>query len=86
MGTCGVIAAIFAALNYSFITTYMLTFVVRIVLNNIIFPLVESDMFENMIHGFGDPLFNMLITFQFMNLFYLIISHLIWLGQKKYVT
>jgi len=73
MGICGVVAAIFASLDYSFTTAFMLTFVIRIVLNNIIFPLVEPDMMENLIHSFGDPIFNMLITYQFMNgIYYLI--------------
>ena len=76
MGICGVIAAIFASLNYSFTIAFMLTFVVRMVLNNIIFPLVEPDMMENLVHGFGDPIFNMLITYQFMNVIYNIIMHL----------
>jgi hypothetical protein len=74
MGLCGVIAAIFASFHYSFTVAFMLTFVIRLILNNIIFPLVESDMFENMMHSNGDPLFNMLITFQIMNLIYKIVG------------
>ncbi len=74
MGLCGVIASIFASMNYSFFAAYMLTFIVRIVLNMLIFPLVEPDQFENMIHGFGDPIFSMLITFQFMNILFNLIS------------
>jgi hypothetical protein len=70
MGLCGVIAAIFASFGYSFTLAFMLTFIIRLILNNIIFPLVESDMFENFIHANGDPLFNMLITFQVINLIY----------------
>ena len=73
MGLGGVLSAIFASLNYSFTIAYMFTFIIRIILNNIIFPLVESDMMENVIHGFGDPIFNMLITFQIMNLIYNIV-------------
>lgn len=75
MGICGVIASIFAALDYSFLMTYMLTFAIRIALNFMIFPLVEPDMFENTIHGLGDPLFNMMITFQFMNILYGLLSY-----------
>jgi len=70
MGLCGVVAAIFANLHYSFTIAYMLTFLIRLILNNLIFPLVESDWIENMIHSNGDPLFNVLITFQIMNLIY----------------
>lgn len=76
MGLCGVIGAIFASLNYSFIVSYMLTFVIRIILNFLVFPLIEPDMFENVLHGLGDPIFNMLITFQFMNLIYIVLSTL----------
>ena len=76
MGICGVVAAIFASLNYSFTVAFMLTFIIRIVLNNIIFPLVEPDMMENLMHAFGDPIFNMLITYQFMNVIYNIIMYL----------
>ena len=76
MGVCGVLGGLFASMGYSFRVAFIFTFVVRIVLNNIIFPLVESDMFENMMHGFGDPLFNILITGQFMQLFYTLIIYL----------
>ncbi len=76
MGICGVIAAIFSSLNYPFTVAFMLTFIIRMVLNNIIFPLIEPDMMENLVHGFGDPIFNMLITFQFMNAIYKIVIHL----------
>ncbi|MEM4397928.1 MAG: hypothetical protein QW757_04890, partial [Candidatus Woesearchaeota archaeon] len=74
MGVVAVIASIFYSLNYSFFVSYMLSFIIRMVLNAIIFPMIESDMFENMIHGFGDPLFNMFITFQFINLYYVLIK------------
>jgi len=74
MGLCGVIAAIFASFHYSFVVAYMLTFVIKLILNNIIFPMVESDMFENMIHSNGDPLFNMLITYQIIKLIYTLIG------------
>jgi len=74
MGLGGVIASIFFSLSYSFLLAYMLCFVIRLILNNLIFPLVESDVFENMIHGFGDPIFNMLITFQIMNLVYTVLK------------
>lgn len=76
MGVCGIMGGVFASMGYSFRIAFILTFVVRIVLNNIIFPLVESDMFENLVHGFGDPLFNILITGQFMQLFYTLIVYL----------
>ncbi|MEM3374607.1 MAG: hypothetical protein QXE31_05295 [Candidatus Woesearchaeota archaeon] len=71
MGVVAVVASIFYSLHYSFFVSYMLSFIVRMVLNAIIFPMIESDMFENMIHGFGDPLFNMFITFHFINLYYM---------------
>ena len=74
MGVCGVVAAIFASLNSSFTEAFMFTFVIRMVLNITIFPLVEPDMMENIIHSFGDPLFNMLITYQFLNIIYTLLN------------
>lgn len=74
MGVIAVVASIFHTLNYSFLVSYMLSFIIRMILNAIIFPMIESDMLENIIHGFGDPIFNMLITFQLMNLYYIIIK------------
>src|SRR3989344_334947 len=74
MGICGVIAAIFASLGYSFASAYLLTFLIKMGLNQIIFPLVESNMTENFIRSFGDPIFNMLITFQLMQLIYTILT------------
>ncbi|MEK6916518.1 MAG: hypothetical protein AABW92_02125 [Nanoarchaeota archaeon] len=73
MGLCGVIAAIFATLNYSFGYAFIFTFIIKMVLNQLIYPLVESNMTENFIHSFGDPLFNMLITFQLMQIIYKIL-------------
>jgi len=74
MGICGIVAAIFSSLNYSFTVAFMLTFVVRMILNITIFPLVEPDMMENIVHSFGDPLFNMLITYQFLNVIYTLLN------------
>ena len=37
MGLGGVLSAIFASLNYSFTIAYMFTFIIRIIMNNIIF-------------------------------------------------
>lgn len=70
MGTCGIVAHMFSSLDYNFRWAFFLTFAVRMVLNIIIFPLIESDHFENLMHGVGDPIFNMLITVQFMNIIY----------------
>jgi len=73
MGLCGICGALFHSLGYEFRWAFFMTFVVRLILNNIIFPLVESDFFENLMHGVGDPIFNMLITSQLMYLLYKLI-------------
>ena len=73
MGVCGIFGAIFASLGFSFWWAFLLTYIVRANLGFFVFQLIKPDLLENVIHSYGDALFNVLIVSQIMAAIYRLI-------------
>ncbi len=70
MGLCGVLAALFDSLGYNFTVAFLLTFLIRSNLGFFVFQFIKPDFFENMVHSYGDALFNVLIVLQIMRVIF----------------
>ncbi|MBN1502277.1 hypothetical protein JW930_01930 [Candidatus Woesearchaeota archaeon] len=70
MGLCGVLAALFHNLNFSFQGAFIVSFTIRAFLGYPTFSTLNPGLVENIMHSFGDALFNIAITMQIMTLLY----------------
>ncbi len=77
MGLAGVVGSIFAALGFSFIPAFMLTFLIMSNFSFFVFSFISSDMIENITHAYGDSIFSVIITMQVLNIIYIIIQPLL---------
>lgn len=68
MGLCGVLAAFFHGFGYSFYLCYLFTFIIRANIGFLVFKQLNPDLFENIMHSYGDGAFNVLITVHLMQL------------------
>ena len=73
MGFCGLLGAIFGSLGISFWLSFFLTYIIRSNLGFFIFQMVKPDIVENIIHSYGDAVYNVLIVSQLMAAVYRLI-------------
>jgi hypothetical protein len=75
MGLAGVTASLFASLGYSFWWSFFLSYIIRANLGFFVFSFLQPNVVENVMHSYGDAIFNVLIVYQLMQAIYSIVVH-----------
>ena len=74
MGLCGVWAAMFAALGFSFQKAFILSFVLRAILGFPTFQAIISNPVSNIVHAVGDSIFNIIVLLQLMTFIHYLVT------------
>lgn len=75
-GLSGIVAFIFRSLGYNFWPAFTVTFIIKGIISYFTFSAITPDPIENFIHSVFDPLFNIFIWSQLMNIIFIIMAKL----------
>jgi len=74
MGFCGILGDLFHSMGMTFVWAFVLAFVIRSNLGFLVYSIIKPDIIENLMHSYGDALFNVLIVMQLMSFIHGIIQ------------
>ena len=77
MGLSGVMGDLFHTMGYSFFWTFIIIYLIRSNLGFFVFYMLEPNVTENIMHSYGDAIFNVLITVQLMQFIYFVVRLLV---------